>query len=318
VARSRGALGAADLVFSGCCSPVPVSLDPEPITMGDKTQTRLAILGVPYLGCILRVRPVARRAAFMALAALLPIGGLRAQAPAPSPQPTAANAPSSAQAQGQPQTPQQAKPSPATPSEPAATAAPAPVAPPPPNWPINDKPVTASVVWDSRGLMIDADNSSLDQILKDVSTDTGAKVEGMGADQRVFGTYGPGPARQVLSDLLDGTGYNVLMFGDQGEGTPREIVLSAPPSGPAPANNNRNLATEEEYEPEPQPEPMPPPEPAPSASEPASPGPPLPRTPQQMQMYQQEMQQRQQQYQQQFQQQYPQQPNENQPPNNQQ
>ncbi len=122
-----------------------------------------------------------------------------------------------------------------------------PAAPPPPNWPINDKPIPATVVWDSHGLRIDAANSSLDQILKEVSTDTGAKVEGLNADQRVFGSYGPGPANEVLSQLLNGTGYNVLMIGDQGEGTPRQIVLSAKPTGPAPAaSNNRNSTTNEE------------------------------------------------------------------------
>jgi len=181
------------------------------------------------------------------------------------------------------------------------------VAPPAPNWPINNKPLAATVTWDSHGLKIDADNSSLDQILKDVSTDTGAKVEGLSADQRVFGTYGPGPARQVLSDLLDGTGYNVLMFGDQGEGTPREIVLSPPPTGPAPVGNNRNQSAEEEYEPEP-PEPLPQPEPVQNQFQPPTPQPgEPPRTPQQM--YQEMLQQRQMQMEQR---------NENQPPNNQQ
>ena len=48
----------------------------------------------------------------------------------------------------------------------------------------------------------------------------------MGADERIFGTYGPGPARDVLSQLLDGSGYNVLMVGDRGAGTPRRIVLT--------------------------------------------------------------------------------------------
>jgi hypothetical protein len=165
------------------------------------------------------------------------------------------------------------------------------------------------VVWDSRGLKIDAANSSLQQILNDVSTDTGAKVEGLGADQRIFGSYGPGPARDVISQLLDGTGYNVMLIGDQGEGTPREIDLSAPPTGPAPPNNNRNLASEEEVEPEP--EPPPPPEPAanqypPPTTQPGMP----PRTPQQIL---QEMRERQQQNQDQSGQQ-----NNNQPPNNQQ
>ncbi len=82
------------------------------------------------------------------------------------------------------------------------------------------------MVWDSHGLLIVASNSSLAQILKEVSKETGVKVEGMDADERVFGTYGPGPARDVLSRLLDGSAYNVLMIGDRGQGAPRRIVLS--------------------------------------------------------------------------------------------
>ncbi len=109
---------------------------------------------------------------------------------------------------------------------PAAQATPAPAAPIVPNWPANDRPTEASVVWDSHGLLIVASNSSLAQILKQVSAETGVKVAGMGADERVFGTYGPGPARDVLSRLLDGSAYNVLMIGDQGQGAPRRIVLS--------------------------------------------------------------------------------------------
>ncbi|MGA3131082.1 MAG: hypothetical protein ABSD59_09800 [Terracidiphilus sp.] len=120
--------------------------------------------------------------------------------------------------------------------KPAAPPAPVPVpaalvALPLPDWPANNKPVEATVVWDSHGLLIQASNSSLDQILRDISLKIGAKVEGMGADQRIFGVYGPGPARDVLSQLLDGSGYNVLLVGDQGQGTPRRIVLSGRPNG---------------------------------------------------------------------------------------
>jgi len=42
------------------------------------------------------------------------------------------------------------------------------------------------------------------------------------------------PARDVLSELLDGSGYNVLMIGDQGQGTPRTLVLTAKGSATAP------------------------------------------------------------------------------------
>jgi hypothetical protein len=111
-------------------------------------------------------------------------------------------------------------------AEPAANDAAAQPAAETPQWPINEKPGQPVVTWDSHGLSIDAANSSLQQILKDVSMATGAKVEGMAGDQRVFGVYGPAPARDVLSQLLQGAGYNVLMVGDLGEGTPRQILLS--------------------------------------------------------------------------------------------
>ena len=180
-----------------------------------------------------------------------------------------------------------------------------PPAPKPPDWPANDQPKPASVVWNSQGLRIDASNSSLQQILKEVATETGAKVEGMGADQRIFGIYGPGPARDVLSQLLDGSGYNVLMVGDQGQGTPREIVLSQPPQGPAPpVPQNQNSEAEDNADVADQPQPQPPPQP-PNVRNGFNPGAP-PRTPQQII---QELQQRQQQMQQMQQQQLQQQQN---------
>ncbi len=108
-----------------------------------------------------------------------------------------------------------------------------------PKWPVNDAPAKPSITWDSQGLRIDANNASLHDILNEVSADTGAKVEGMGSDERVFGQYGPGAARDVISQLLHGSSYNVLMIGDQGSGTPRQIVLSARHSGPNPPNANR-------------------------------------------------------------------------------
>jgi len=106
-----------------------------------------------------------------------------------------------------------------------------------PDWPINDKPRPASVVWDATGLRINASNSSLQQILSEVSTETGTKVEGLNADQRVYGEYGPGKARDVLSQLLQGSGYNLLLAGDIGQGAPRQIILSPRRTGPGDAPN---------------------------------------------------------------------------------
>ena len=113
--------------------------------------------------------------------------------------------------------------------------------PPMPNWPVNDKPNPPSVVWDASGLKINASNSSLQQILSEVSTDTGTKVVGNVPDQRVFGSYGPGQASDVLLQLLQGSGYNVLLAGDLGHGAPSQIVLTprrggsaSPAAGPNP------------------------------------------------------------------------------------
>jgi hypothetical protein len=145
---------------------------------------------------------------------------------------------------------------------PAVQAAAAPVtAPGPevPKWPANEKPTPATVTWDSLGLRIDAANSSLAQILQDVATATGAKVEGFDSDQRVFGAFGPGPARDVLSQLLQGSGYNVVLIGDQGQGTPRQIMLSSRHAGTATAAVNPAPARDEDTDTDEQPQPLQPP-----------------------------------------------------------
>ena len=177
-------------------------------------------------------------------------------------------------------------------SSPQAAALPtAPPAPEMPLWPANERPSDAAVTWDSQGLRINAANSSLQQILKDVATATGATVEGLDADERIFGFYGPGKARDVLSQLLQGTAYNVLMIGDQGEGTPRDIILSSRHAGAATAvAANPQSANEDDTDTADDQPPAPtPPTPRPGF------GPGGQRTPQQLQ----ELQQRQQQMQQQ-------------------
>ncbi len=198
------------------------------------------------------------------------------------------------------------------PEPPPAQVVPAPVVPETPKWPVNETPTTAQVSWDSHGLRIAATNSSLHQILNEVSSATGAKVEGLGADERVFGEYGPGDARDVLSQLLNGSGYNVLMVGDQGQGTPRQIILSARRAGSAPhtanqPNGSPDMQPDEDVPDQPEPEEQPQPPAIIRPPMPQSPEGTPPRTPQQML---QELQQRQIQMQQlqQQQQQNPQQP----------
>lgn len=144
------------------------------------------------------------------------------------------------------------------PAHPAVAEAPAPPpAPPKPNWPIDQPPSPARVTWDSHGLFIQASNSSLKQILQDIIADTGVKLQGLNRDERIFGDYGPGPAREVLSNLLDGSGYNVLMIGGAGDAPPQQIILSPnAPASPHPANAAQPGDDNDENQAEDQPEPL--------------------------------------------------------------
>ena len=185
---------------------------------------------------------------------LLDVPTVAAQSPATPPEPAPAH--KAAQHHVKPSA---AAVAPAQQEAPVPIQAPSPVAEVP-HWPANDHPVDATVTWDSQGLSIQAANSSLQQILDEFSAATGAKVEGLGTDQRVFGAYGPGLARDVLSQLLQGSGYNVLMIGDQGQGAPREIVLTPRQAGdtqPAKPTQSNPAEDDADVEEPPQPTPAP-------------------------------------------------------------
>jgi hypothetical protein len=150
---------------------------------------------------------------------------------------------------------------------------PAPEPPPHPDWPINDHPAAAAVAWNSPALRIDAANSSLQQILTDISSATGAEVEGLAKDERVFGSFGPGPARDVISQILQGTGYNIVMVGDQGGGVPRQIILSARNTSKIQTPSRPTAEEPEDEAPDyPQPEPQPQAQPPQPNQQPVRPG----------------------------------------------
>ena len=86
-------------------------------------------------------------------------------------------------------------------------------------------------------LHIAANNSSLNQILREVARLTGMKITGGVAEDRVFGTYGPAPASIVLSSLLDGTASNVLIVQNASSG-PAELILTPRRGEPTPPSPN--------------------------------------------------------------------------------
>ena len=121
------------------------------------------------------------------------------------------------------------------PAAPAASASQQPSAPPaqavvpasalPPS--LLDKPPQSPLIHLSDQLLtVTANNSSLSEILKDLASSSGMTVDGLDKDLRVFGVYGPGNPRDILTSLLDGGGYNFVMVGATSAGTPRAIVLT--------------------------------------------------------------------------------------------
>ena len=81
-------------------------------------------------------------------------------------------------------------------------------------------------------LTVTAENSDLGAILDDVTKLSGMRVDGTDTGAHVFGVYGPGNPRQVLTELLDGLGYNFMMVGDTTAGMPRELLLTAKSGAP--------------------------------------------------------------------------------------
>lgn len=70
------------------------------------------------------------------------------------------------------------------------------------------------VSFNSGILTIIANNSTLGDILRAVHRQTGAAVDTPGnATERVVGKFGPGPARDVLSSLLNGSHFNYVLLG---------------------------------------------------------------------------------------------------------
>lgn len=130
---------------------------------------------------------------------------------------------------------------------------PQPVAPAPPPTPAELPAQPAQVTYSNGLLTVTAHNSSLNQILRDISRETSMKITGGVADERVFGTYGPEPPAQVLNSLLDGTSSNMMLLGSNGA-APAELVLTpraggATPPGPMAISANQNEQPEQPEEP---------------------------------------------------------------------
>ncbi len=101
----------------------------------------------------------------------------------------------------------------------------------------------STVTLKNETLTIEANNSDLNRILKKIADLSGMTVNGFISSPPVFGIYGPGNPREILTDLLTGSGYNFIMVGITHQGAPRELLLTLQNGGSTPANASTQTVT---------------------------------------------------------------------------
>ena len=101
----------------------------------------------------------------------------------------------------------------------AVKKAPPPPLPSGPTGPVQQIPldsiaaVPPQVTYENGELTIVAPNSTLADILRAVKKTTGAEIDVPAAPERVVTRLGPGPARDVVADLLNGSRFNYVLLG---------------------------------------------------------------------------------------------------------
>ncbi len=109
-------------------------------------------------------------------------------------------------------------------------------------------PVPPQVSYQSGELTIVAPNSTLGDILRAVRKQTGAEIEIPSAPERVVTHLGPGPAREVVAELLNGSRFNYVLLGSPSDSATLTRVVLVAKSGPenvSPNNPNPQAIAEQ-------------------------------------------------------------------------
>lgn len=117
--------------------------------------------------------------------------------------------------------------------------------PPPPPTPEQMPAQPPQVSYLNGQLTIISQNSTLGDILSAVRNRTGAVIEippGAGSE-RVAGSMGPGPARDVLAHLLNGSRFDYVMIASPSDPSGVQRVILSPRSGPSAAGNTGGNTT---------------------------------------------------------------------------
>jgi hypothetical protein len=100
--------------------------------------------------------------------------------------------------------------------------------------PLDQIPSSApQVSYANHQLTIVSRNSTLGDILRAVQKQTGAVVEmPSNSTERAIGSFGPGPARDVLASLLNGSHFNYVLLGSPVSASELDRVILITKSGP--------------------------------------------------------------------------------------
>jgi hypothetical protein len=160
--------------------------------------------------------------------------------------------------------------------------------------PPDQRPAIVPVVTYANGkLTIVAKNSTLSDILAAVGEKTGAAIDiPEDATERVVSELGPGPAREVVAALLNGSHFNYVMVGTEtnpnsvarviltaktetkdAPGSPNTLARAGFPTRPAMPQAAMRPYQEMQQQVQPQAQPAPPPDPQPVAVEQPAPSP---------------------------------------------
>ncbi|MGC2446439.1 MAG: hypothetical protein WA477_02265 [Candidatus Sulfotelmatobacter sp.] len=98
--------------------------------------------------------------------------------------------------------------------------------------------VPPQVSFQNNQLTIVASNSTLSDILRAVKKLTGAEIDVPSAPERVVTHLGPGPVREVMAELLNGSRFNYVLLGspDDQNGLSRVVLVAK--SGPQDVSPN--------------------------------------------------------------------------------
>jgi hypothetical protein len=124
---------------------------------------------------------------------------------------------------------------------------------PVPQLPLDSiKPVAPQVSFQNGQLTIVAPNSTLGDILRAVHKQTGAEIDIPDAPDRVVTNLGPGPARAVVAELLNGSRFNYVLLGSPVDAnllTRVVLVAKSGPDNPAPSKPGGQPGTQADSKP---------------------------------------------------------------------